>query len=126
MAQPPASYLLMEVGPYQVAIGSDVVETVRADIGAGDLEGFVDLRAAWLGEQRQRAPMAVTTSHRGVARTLGVDRVAYLRPSIAPEVVPLPSAGLLLPELFAGALRHPEGIALLLDPAALSALVSGE
>lgn len=116
----------MEVGPYHVAITTEAVETVRAEVGAGDLEGFVDLRALWMAEARARAPMAVTTSHRGVARTLGVDRVAYLRPAVAAQLVAVPATGLTHPELFAGALRYPDGIAMLLDPAALSALVSGE
>jgi hypothetical protein len=127
------TYLALAVGRFRLALNGDRVLAILADVPCRDslmvrneTVAFVDLQAWFVGRPRTTAPFAVAFEVGGGRAAVGVDRVDHIRLQTATTPRPVPRFGLKTPLLFAGALRDPTGLLLVLDPEVLGALTAAK
>ena len=124
------TYLDLAVGPYALAVAARSVALVRQDVRITPLievrgcpTPLCDLAALFGLGQRLEAPFVIAIEGDGRLASVGVDRVGHLRRRDAPTLRHLPAIGLNAPFLFAGALLYDDRLLLVVDPAALVALM---
>lgn len=127
--QTEGTYLRLDVGRYRLALPAPCVLAIfhqlpaaaGAQLQPNGLAG-VDLRRVFAEAAGELLPYVVAFESGGAQAAVGVDRVDHLL-GIRPRLHPVPSFGLQRPELFTGALKTPDALLLLINPAALLALV---
>ena len=122
------TYIEVGVGVFRLALPAHHVGGIITDVMVGEVTPFrgerlpvIDLAAVFAGVRRLIAPFAAAVeSSRGQRALIGVDRVAHQR--IVGTLVPVPTLGLLRPDLFEGALRLGGDLILVLAPRVLVTL----
>jgi len=127
------TYLELAVGRYALALAAQRVVLVLQDVPTaptitvhGADVPFADLATVFGGAPRPTVPFLIAVEHERRVAGIGVDRVGHLRRRDAPTLHHVPSFGLTVPQLFAGAVRDGERLLLVVDPGALVALTALE
>ena len=125
------NYVELKVGRYRLALSAEWVLGIAGEVAVsrdlvhgGCAVPFLPLHELFWRTRPTAVPFAVVVGSGTPQVAVSADGVNHLRFQATTPLLPVPPFGLEAPELFLGALRHPDGLLLVLDPNALCALVA--